>query len=115
MTEDDHDDEEIKQDEQDYQIENKTTGATSKSALVDNFSHNKKTSADKMESHANIVTATSPDTKRKLLEEKQNKDDKPRCDATLAELPLWMHDNEFLETGYRINYKTCTQVTGSMC
>jgi len=48
VNEDDHDDEEIKQDDQDYQIENKITGATSKSALVDNFSHNKKTSADKL-------------------------------------------------------------------
>lgn len=58
---------------------------------------------------------TSADKLEELLDEKQKQNNNPRCDGTLQELPLWLHDNEYLETGYRINYKTCTQVTGSMC
>jgi hypothetical protein len=30
-------------------------------------------------------------------------DNRPRVDAHIDEIPKWLHDNEYINTGYRIN------------
>ena len=38
---------------------------------------------------------------------------KARCDALLDEVPTWMRDNEYIKSGYRVNYKGFWQIAKS--
>ena len=39
----------------------------------------------------------------------------PRIDGTIDDLPNWLKDNEYLKTGYRVNFENLCDIGKTMC
>ena len=39
----------------------------------------------------------------------------PRIDGTIEDLPDWLQDNEYLKTGYRVNFEDPCDKGKTMC
>lgn len=52
-----------------------------------------------------------------LLNKEKNKNTvrRPRCNALLHEMPEWMRDNEYIVSGYRVDYEGPLEVSQTIC
>ena len=40
---------------------------------------------------------------------------RPRCDGALEEVPDWMRDNDYIMSGYRLDYEGSFEVSQTLC
>lgn len=49
------------------------------------------------------------------LESKQISKKPPRIDGTIEDVPDWLQDNEYIKTGYRVNFEDPCEIGKTMC